>query len=97
MAKPKKDRKSPTQEEWNELLSIFQQCLPLPYANISSNKLSTQEFQVSILTCLGMDNTEMSIILNSTSKAICNAKQKANKKMFNNNSASSLYTNLMKF
>lgn len=43
-----------------------------------------------------MDNTEIAMLVNTTSKAVCNAKQKANKKMYNENTASSLYANLNK-
>ena len=93
---PHKRRKQPQQEDWEELFAIFQQCQPLLYENAKRNKLSEQEFRVCILSFLGMDNTEIAMLVNTTSKAVCNAKQKANKKMYNENTASSLYANLNK-
>ena len=93
---PHKRRKQPQQEDWEELFAIFQQCQPLLYENAKRSKLSEQEFRVCILSFLGMDNTEIAMLVNTTSKAVCNAKQKANKKMYNENTASSLYANLNK-
>lgn len=96
MAIPKKNHKLPQQEDWDELLSVFQQCQPLLVENGKYCKLSTQETRVCILTYLGMDNTDISVLINTTSKTISNAKQKANKKLYNENTASTLYANLTK-
>ena len=95
MAKPKKNRIDPSKKNWEELFDVFHQFLPLKYDLINNNKLSQQEFRVSILTSLGMNNTEIAILTGSSTKTICNAKQKANKKLFNANTASTLYQNLM--
>ena len=73
---------------------LFKQYFPLVYAKISRTKLSTQEFHVCVLSWLKFDNREMSILLQTTTSSICNAKQKANYKLFDQNSASSLYKNL---
>ncbi len=96
LAIPKKICKSPQQEDWDELVSVFQQCQPLLLEKIKCCKLSTQESRVCILTYLGMDNTDISILINTTTKVISNAKQKANKKLYNENTASTLYVNLTK-
>ena len=95
LSKPTKKHNLPQVEDWKELSAIFQQSLPLPFEKIQKGCLSPQEFQVCILTYLGMDNIEISVLTDTTSKVICNAKQKANKKLFNDNSASSLYKNLL--
>lgn len=85
----------PDQKEWKKLYAILQESLPQVYEKISNSKLSSQEFQVCVLTYLGMDNTKISILVGTTTKTICNAKQKANGKLFNCNTAASLYDNLL--
>lgn len=84
----------PNQDDWKALEILFKQYFPLVYAKISRTKLSTQEFHVCVLSWLKFDNREMSILLQTTTSSICNAKQKANYKLFDQNSASSLYKNL---
>ena len=84
----------PHQNDWKALEILFKQYFPLVYAKISRTKLSTQEFHVCVLSWLKFDNREMSILLQTTTSSICNAKQKANYKLFDQNSASSLYKNL---
>lgn len=83
----------PNQNDWKALEILFKQYFPLVYAKISRTKLSTQEFHVCVLSWLKFDNREMSILLQTTTSSICNAKQKANYKLFDQNSAS-LYKNL---
>ena len=70
----------------------------LSYSPLAALELyvKKKEFRVCILSFLGMDNTEIAMLVNTTSKAVCNAKQKVNKKMYNENTASSLYANLNK-
>lgn len=87
----------PNQDDWKTLEILFKQYFPLVYAKISRTKLSTQEFHVCVLSWLKFDNREMSILLQTTTSSICNAKQKANYKLFDQNSASSLYKNLSTF
>lgn len=78
----------PNQDDWKTLEILFKQYFPLVYAKISRTKLSTQEFHVCVLSWLKFDNREMSILLQTTTSSICNAKQKANYKLFDQNSAS---------
>lgn len=68
----------PNQNDWKALEILFKQYFPLVYAKISRTKLSTQEFHVCVLSWLKFDNREMSILLQTTTSSICNAKQKAN-------------------
>lgn len=66
----------PNQNDWKALEILFKQYFPLVYAKISRTKLSTQEFHVCVLSWLKFDNREMSILLQTTTSSICNAKQK---------------------
>lgn len=43
-----------------------------------------------------MDNTAIAFLVNTTSKTISNAKQKINRKLFEEKSASTLFDNLLK-
>ena len=78
----------PNQNDWKALEILFKQYFPLVYAKISRTKLSTQEFHVCVLSWLKFDNREMSILLQTTTSSICNAKQKANYKLFDRVSSS---------
>lgn len=95
MTSMKRNSKKPGNKDWKELYAILQQSQPQVYERISSCKLSSQELQVCVLTYLGMDNTKISILVDTTAKTVCNAKQKANSKLFNCNTATSLYENLL--
>ena len=72
----------------------LQQNLTGVYEKINSNKLSMQEIQVCVLTFIGMNNSEVAILLGVASNVVCNAKKRANQKIFGGHSASSLYENL---
>lgn len=87
---------SPTIENWKTLEVLFQQCVPTLYEKIKSS-LSVQELRVCMLTYMKFDNTEMSVILATTDKVVCNAKSHANSKLFKENTASTLYKNLQKY
>ena len=56
-----------------------------------------KEFQVCVLTYLNIDNTDISFLVKTTSKTISNARKKANRKLFGDDSASTLDENLLKF
>lgn len=95
MAKPKRNSKKPQESDWQELYVIFKKCLPLLCEKMRAGRLSPQELQVCMLIYLGMDNTEVAILINTTTKTVNNAKLKTNKKLFGDKSASSLYDNLL--
>lgn len=97
MSKPQKGHKKPQMKDWDELYANFHQYLPILYKKMMSSKLSAQELQVCILTYLDMANSSMSVLIDTSLNTITNAKQKANKKLFEDNRASSLYDNLLKF
>lgn len=96
MSKPRRNQVSPNEDDWLELDNILKQYKPLLYDKIRKGKLSPQEFQVCVLTYLGMDNTAIAFLVNTSTKTISNAKQKVNRKLFEENSASKLFENLLK-
>ena len=91
------NRHSPSPKDWNALSAEFQHYLPVLYEQIIRSRLSTQEFQVCVLTYLNIDNTDISFLVKTTSKTISNARKKANRKLFGDDSASTLDENLLKF
>lgn len=95
MAIPKLGGKSPIENDWKELFAAFQQHLPFLYEKVDTSQLSNQEFKVCILTYLQIGNTEMSILINTSTKMISKVKQNVNKKVFNDNSAATLFQNLV--
>ena len=62
---------------------------------IRKGKLSPQEFQICILAYLGIDNTAIAFLINTTTKNVSNAKQKINRKLFDDKRASTLFSNLL--
>ena len=91
------NRQSPSPKDWDALYVEFQHYLPVLYEQIIRSRLSTQEFQVCVLTYLNIDNTDISFLVKTTSKTISNARKKANRKLFGDDSASTLDENLLKF
>lgn len=90
-------RKTPSKDDWTELYAEFQQRLPVLYEQMQKARLSPQERQVCMLTYLNIDNAEISVLVDTSSKTISNARKKANKKLFGADGASSLNQNLLKF
>lgn len=95
MASPKKNTPVPTNNEWKELVDFICHCFPIFASQISEKKLAQQELKVCVLTRLEFTNSEMQILLNTSSQSITNMKAKVNRKLFNKNGASSLYKNLI--
>lgn len=56
-----------------------------------------KEIRVCVLTYLNIDNTDISVLVKTSSKTISNARKKANRKLFGDDSASTLDENLLKF
>lgn len=95
MSKPKRNHIDPEEEDWQELYDALLQYKPLLFERIRKGKLSPQEFQICILAYLGMDNTAIAFLINTTTKNVSNAKQKINRKLFDEKSASTLFGNLV--
>ena len=56
-----------------------------------------KEIRVCVLTYLNIDNTDISVLVKTSSKTISNARKKANRKLVGDDSASTLDENLLKF
>lgn len=95
MAKPKRNHIDPEEEDWQELYDALLQYKPLLFERIRKGKLSPQEFQICILAYMGMDNTAIAFLINTTTKNVSNAKQKINRKLFDDKRASTLFCNLL--
>ena len=94
MAKPKRIHIDPEEEDWQELY-VMLKYKPLLFERIRKGKLSPQEFQICILAYMGMDNTAIAFLINTTTKNVSNAKQKINRKLFDDKRASTLFCNLL--
>lgn len=95
MSKPKRNHIDPVEEDWQELYDALLQYKPLLFERIRKGKLSPQEFQICILAYLGIDNTAIAFLINTTTKNVSNAKQKINRKLFDDKRASTLFCNLL--
>lgn len=95
MARPSLSRQEAKEDDWSLLETMFGQCLPLQFRNIMGEaSLGRQEQHICVLVCAGFSNTEISVILKTSSQRITNAKASANYKMFGERNASNLMHNL---
>lgn len=96
-ASPKASTHRPVEKDWKELVEEIAKFFPLLIIKLTQkNLLATQEFRVCILCLLGFSNSEISILLNTSSQRVTNAKSDANMKLFGQKGASTLYKNLLK-
>lgn len=87
----------PSDADWEQLAALLQQTLPLFHARIASEgKLTTQEMRVAVLTRLNFSPNELAILLEVSSQRITNLKENVNRKLFQDESAKTLYKNLKK-
>ena len=92
-ALPKLKNACPTIFEWETFASLFYNSFPAISEKMSNVNLSTQEERVCMLVWTRFDNSDMAVLLHTTTKVISNAKSKANLKLFGNNSATTLLRN----
>ena len=86
-----------TEKDWSELTMLFSQCLPLLYARMTEdNILNPHERRVTMLTRLAFPTKDIAILLDTPKQRISNTKEKANLKLFSDNSARTFYDNLCK-
>ncbi len=71
-----------TTEEWAKLVEAVQQYHPMFYLFIVNRKLSALKFKVSILSFLGFDNHEITILTNANKGSIPNARTALAKELF---------------
>lgn len=84
-----------SEEEWNELFSEFRHQMPNFYSMIIMNqKLSEQERKVVALMMSNFSAKSISILLNTSYSNVSNAKTSINMKLFDDDSAKTLYANL---
>ena len=87
--------KEPTEDDWNLLASFMKQFLPLQYGKVLGDvSLGKQECRTCILISAGFSNSEIAILLRTSTQRIANAKKSANEKIFGDNKARSLLYNL---
>ncbi len=79
-----------TTEEWAKLVEAVQQYHPAFYLFIVNRKLSALKFKVSILSFLGFDNHEITILTNANKGSIPNARTSLAKELFGLSSAHEL-------
>ena len=95
MLKPPYSKDAPSRSDWKHLLTLVRQCLPTFYHQIMEvSDLTLPEKHVCILTRLSFLPNDIVILLHSTSQRISNAKSNANKKLFSDDSAKHLFSNL---
>jgi len=93
--KPRLVMKEPTEDDWNLLASFMKQFLPLQYGKVLGDvSLGKQECRTCILISAGFSNSEIAILLRTSTQRIANAKKSANEKIFGDNKARSLLYNL---
>lgn len=86
----------PSEEDWSELEHLFVSSFPLTYEIISKKKETLLlEFRVCMLTRFQFSNGGMANLLQSSPASISNAKSKANKRLFGDKGASTLYYNMV--
>ena len=97
MSHPKKNSSLPTDSDWEDLIALLQQCLPLFMGFITQEHLlAGQELYTAILSRLNFSTGEISILLSTSQQRITNVKKKINHKLFDEESATTLTENLRK-
>ena len=86
----------PTDAEWNRLVKQFSRSVPSVYTALGHDiLLSPSELRLCILLLLGFKIADAAILLDTSAQSITNVKAKANKKLFDEPTATTLEKNLM--
>ena len=93
-ASPKKAVIALSSGDWDKLTVMMRRSFPSLHSKMRIAKLSSQELQVCMLVFIGLGGIEIANIIHTSSKVVCNAKQKINYKLFGDNYAATLYDNL---
>ena len=95
-AKAKNPKGKMTKRELKQLEDLFASNFPdLLHLLLHTGKLTFVDRQIGMLTALGYDPSQLQRLLDLTPQQISNKKAKLNTLLFNDNSASTLYNNLM--
>ena len=85
----------PTDAEWNRLVKQFSRSVPSVYTALGRDiLLSPSELKLCILLLLGFKIADAAILLDTSAQSITNVKAKANKKLFDEPTATTLEKNL---
>lgn len=85
----------PEEGVWKKLIVQFAHLAPTAYTTIGMEEiLSSQELRMCILLLSDFDNNEINLLMNISPQNATNIRAKANKKLFGEDTASSLKTNL---
>ena len=91
----RKGESQPKEKEWKELIVQFKKNMPVEQVAVcKKGLLSKLELQACILIMLDFSNGEIAVLFNTTPQRITNIKSRINKKLFNDESASTLQANL---
>jgi len=92
---PTSTKKFMSNADQDELLSLVRQYMPHFYVALTNgDRLSLQELLVCILVRLNFSGKDTSVLLNTSSSSVANAKKRANEKLFGMSQANMLITNL---
>lgn len=95
LAKPTRNQKAPTKEDWEEALCTARNMLPRFASSIPWERLNDREKNVLLLMVMGMKNTEIKALLPGLSdQMVSNLKSSINQKLFDDHSAKTLEINL---
>ena len=87
----------PTDTDWEDLMALLQQCLPLFMGFITQeHPLAGQQLYTAILCRLNFSPGEIAVLLNTSQQRITNVKTRINQKLFDENNAVTLTENLRK-
>ncbi|MBP5380531.1 MAG: hypothetical protein J6Y39_02225, partial [Bacteroidaceae bacterium] len=89
-----KETEGITTKDLNKVLQIYEGHYSRVYARLEEARLSHQEILVSVLLLLNFDTYQIVQLLGKSPQSITNSKTKANRKLFHQESADSLYRNL---
>ena len=86
----------PTEKDWETLIHLFAQNMPLAYTIIYvNNTLTETEQRICLLSLLGFQSSEMSYVLGMSNQGISNLKSSSNAKLFGESTAKTLKKNLV--
>lgn len=90
------ERIKPTESEWNILISQFSKNIPVTYESFGRGKsLSQLELRICILLILNIPEKNISLMTDSYSSTVSNAKSRANEKLYGKKDAHSLKNSLI--
>ena len=84
-----------TEKECETLTEMFRQNMPILYRRMTDGQtLGTLEMRVAILTRMGYRPDDIATLTDTSRQNVSNARANANKKIFSDNSARTLFKNM---